>query len=414
MDGVVYDLCIVGAGLIGSAAARHATIISPAAKICLIGPKEPVNLAENPERTICSSHYDEGRLVKTMRSDSVWAVLDNRSISRYEGIQQQTGTRFFTDVGFMMISLKEGHKYTSVMKDIAVRFGKKFDILDKTELTERYDYLSMRPNDEAILELKHAGYVSGRKQVLAQQTAARQQGCVIIDDIINHVIECNQSTVSNVMKLTTDKGHTIRARKVLLTTGAFTSFRHLLPPGKELDVTLYSKTQAFAELTPEDAKRLTDMPTIARKYTKEGKHDLYMLPPIKYPNGKYYLKIGHGAKFNTVLNTEKEVADWFRTEGHASAHKPLLDMMFDIVKGVKPVSTHGGSCVITTTPTGHVYCDMVTPTLGVAVGGNGGGASAADEIGNMAARMMIAGKWDHDLSPDSFRVKFKNKASSLQ
>ena len=36
----MYDLCIVGAGLIGSAAARHASQIH-GKKICVIGPTEP-------------------------------------------------------------------------------------------------------------------------------------------------------------------------------------------------------------------------------------------------------------------------------------------------------------------------------------------------------------------------------------
>jgi flavin-dependent dehydrogenase len=34
----IYDLCVVGAGLIGSAAARHA---SQGGRVCLVGPKEP-------------------------------------------------------------------------------------------------------------------------------------------------------------------------------------------------------------------------------------------------------------------------------------------------------------------------------------------------------------------------------------
>ena len=37
---VVYDVCVVGAGMIGSAAARHVSK-SPGLKVCLIGPKEP-------------------------------------------------------------------------------------------------------------------------------------------------------------------------------------------------------------------------------------------------------------------------------------------------------------------------------------------------------------------------------------
>jgi L-2-hydroxyglutarate oxidase LhgO len=37
----VYDLCIIGAGLIGSSAAKHASKIHPNLKIALIGPPEP-------------------------------------------------------------------------------------------------------------------------------------------------------------------------------------------------------------------------------------------------------------------------------------------------------------------------------------------------------------------------------------
>ena len=36
----VYDLCIVGAGMFGSAAARHASS-NVGVKICLVGPEEP-------------------------------------------------------------------------------------------------------------------------------------------------------------------------------------------------------------------------------------------------------------------------------------------------------------------------------------------------------------------------------------
>jgi len=37
----MFDLCIIGAGLIGSSCAKHAVKISPRLKIALIGPPEP-------------------------------------------------------------------------------------------------------------------------------------------------------------------------------------------------------------------------------------------------------------------------------------------------------------------------------------------------------------------------------------
>ena len=37
----MYDICVVGAGLIGSAAARHLVENYPSLKVLLIGPGEP-------------------------------------------------------------------------------------------------------------------------------------------------------------------------------------------------------------------------------------------------------------------------------------------------------------------------------------------------------------------------------------
>jgi L-2-hydroxyglutarate oxidase LhgO len=37
----MFDLCIIGAGLIGSSCAKHASKINPDLKIGLIGPPEP-------------------------------------------------------------------------------------------------------------------------------------------------------------------------------------------------------------------------------------------------------------------------------------------------------------------------------------------------------------------------------------
>ena len=37
---IVYDICVVGAGLVGSATAYHASA-KPGLKVCLIGPQEP-------------------------------------------------------------------------------------------------------------------------------------------------------------------------------------------------------------------------------------------------------------------------------------------------------------------------------------------------------------------------------------
>lgn len=36
-----YDYCVVGAGMIGSAAAKHIQLLNPSCKVLLVGPAEP-------------------------------------------------------------------------------------------------------------------------------------------------------------------------------------------------------------------------------------------------------------------------------------------------------------------------------------------------------------------------------------
>ncbi|XP_077989363.1 N-methyl-L-tryptophan oxidase-like [Glandiceps talaboti] len=402
-----YDICIVGAGMIGSAAARHVTLISPSLKVCLIGPKEPKE-RHGVHHGIFGAHYDEGRITRSLDPDPIWAELGQRSIARYRDLEQRTGVQFFREVGQMSVSAK-GDAYIENVKRNTQTMKLEASVLDKEGVQNIYPFLSINPDDEAVLQSKDAGHVSPRAQIVAQQTAAHLQGCDIIDDVVDQVTETNQSDGSKCMKAITAKGQVILAGRILLTTGAFTGFRNLLPKGKELDVTLLTQTVALIEVTSDDAKRLKDMPCLIVKHNEGTKYDGYILPPIKYPNGKYYLKVGHGNDFERELHTAAEVADWYKTDGDKFVHQPLLDKIFHFVKGVQAVSTHGDCCVTTHTPTDQIYCDMITPTLGITTGGNGYAAKSADEIGRMAARMIIAGCWDHDLPRDNFRVRFKVK-----
>jgi len=70
---------------------------------------------------------------------------------------------------------------------------------------------------------------------------------------------------------------------------------------------------------------------------------------------------------------------------------------------LKPVSVHYDNCVTTHTPSCRPYIDLLTPTLGVALGGNGYAAKSSDEIGRIAADLLVNGEWSHDLARDAFR-----------
>ncbi|KAI8486572.1 hypothetical protein Bbelb_358070 [Branchiostoma belcheri] len=133
----------------------------------------------------------------------------------------------------------------------------------------------------------------------------------------------------------------------------------------------------------------------------------HILPPIRYLDGKYYLKIGHGGRWEALLHSEEQVRDWFLSGGDPDAIRVMAAALMELVTGtcahvtgVKPLSIHGDACVTVKTPTEQLYVAMVTPSLGVALGGNGWAAKSCDEIGRMAAKMILKGQWDHDLPGD--------------
>jgi sarcosine oxidase/L-pipecolate oxidase len=71
---------------------------------------------------------------------------------------------------------------------------------------------------------------------------------------------------------------------------------------------------------------------------------------------------------------------------------------------VKLLSYHSKCCVMSLTTTYRPFIDLVSPKLGVAIGGNGYAAKSCDEIGRLAASLLITGKWTDDLPHDVFQL----------
>lgn len=88
-------------------------------------------------------------------------------------------------------------------------------------------------------------------------------------------------------------------------------------------------------------------------------------------------------------------------------------LMWTIFIGIQLLSHQGDCCVIVKTPSDRPYIDHIHSQLGVALGGNGTAAKSSDEIGRIAAVMMMKNIWDSTLNKELFNVKFKKDASKL-
>jgi sarcosine oxidase len=156
---------------------------------------------------------------------------------------------------------------------------------------------------------------------------------------------------------------------------------------------------------------LQGMPSIVYHPHAEAER-CYILPPIRYPDGTYYVKIG-GGPLDHVLPSLADLVAWFRSPGDAQEARHLAEILRNIIPQLRPVSLHTESCVTSYTRTGYPYADMLPGgRIGVLTGGNGSAAKSADEIGRMGAEMMRAGQWAYDLDAAHFRAHFTGDGSS--
>ena len=63
----------------------------------------------------------------------------------------------------------------------------------------------------------------------------------------------------------------------------------------------------------------------------------YILPPVKYADGSYYLKLGHsGNIFEEVFETGEQMSDWYNNgKGDEKAVEQLSCFIKKIVEGKK-------------------------------------------------------------------------------
>jgi glycine/D-amino acid oxidase-like deaminating enzyme len=395
--GVDFKYIIVGRGMMGAAAARHLARLTDG--VAVIGPDEPAD--RKTHAGVFASHYDEGRITRTIDPDRDWALLAKRSIERYAEIERDSGISFYTAAGCLVVGpARGGHDgYVERTAAAAASLGAETTLLDDAGLARRFPFFAFSDGSEGVHEAKGAGYISPRNLVRAQSVAAERAGASVIRDIAVAIREGGGAVA-----VETAGGTTYRAEKVLLAAGGFSIGENLLP--KPVDLTVYARTIAFYEIDEAAAEAFAGMPSLI-VHGADGIDDFYMLPPIRYPDGKIYLKIG-GDPDDVSLDQEPELRSWFKTDGRESVRQHLTRLISRVVPDLKPVSTSSGSCVVSFTPSGYPMIGYTSsPRIGALTGGCGTAAKSSDEIGRLGAELLLEGRINEQGYATDFKPYFR-------
>jgi glycine/D-amino acid oxidase-like deaminating enzyme len=377
-----FRFIVVGRGMMGAAAARH--LARQTDGIAVIGPDEPEDRKHH--QGVFASHYDEGRITRTIDPDANWALLANRSIARYGEIEEESGIRFYAEVGCLVVGPERGGTdgYIEDVVRAAGRLNIGPDILGDDDLRSRFPFFAVPSGSEGVHERHGAGHISPRRLVKAQSLLAENAGARVIKDTVISIRD-----EGGLAAVTTSEGNTYRAEKVLLAAGGFSIAENLLP--KPVDMKVCARTVAFFELDEADARSLAAMPSLIAK-ARDDVDSIYLLPPIRYPDGRYYLKIG-GDPDDLGLDRESELRAWFRTDGRETVREHLTKMIERLVPGLLPISTSSSSCITSYPPTDYPMISYTaSPRIAVLTGGCGMAAKSSDEIGRLGAELILEGR----------------------
>lgn len=385
-----FDVVVIGAGMWGSACKRH--LVEMGAKVALVGPAEPDHPAIHGG--VFASHYDQARITRRLASHLDWSRAAAASMDRYADIEALGGLPFFHQVGALMAGPETGTGSDHILgtKVVAEREGTDHIALRGASLRAQFQYFEF---PDGILGLFEAGggWINPRAHVVAEINAARANGVTLVRDEVVDVQENSDGVIVRCAG-----GEELQAERVVVACGAFSKATGLLPEPVPLKV--YARTIAFVEIDDAEADRLKDMPSVVY-FFPNGEGDCYILPPVRYPNGKTYLKIG-GDPNDIELTTVAEMKEWFRGGGDPKAGSYMAEQLFKLMPELASQGVTFGSCATSFTPRDNPLIYGQSERVFALTGGNGAGAKCADEIGRLGA-LKVLGK---SLPENTYQTNF--------
>ncbi|MEM9604056.1 MAG: FAD-binding oxidoreductase [Pseudomonadota bacterium] len=380
----MYKIVVVGRGLIGSAAARH--LAETTDGIACVGPDEPASRA--PHNGVFASHYDEGRMTRNVDPEREWAITARCSIARYRDIEARSGIPFYTPAGYLGLGIGPlGKRYNARCAATGESEGAAVEHLNGEEVRARFPYLAVPEDVDGLVELGGAGHISPRRLVQAQTRLAESAGATVVRQAARAV-----RLVSNGVEVELWDGSSLMTERALVATGAFTGCCGL--SATNLGLTVFGRTTVLVRIEGRAASTLEGMPTMID--TAIG---AYILPPIRYPDGHHYLKLGVGSEDNPTFTALEDLQQWFKSAGSEreralfTAH---LKMRFPVLRD--SAHWHTDTCAVTRTSTGLPVVDTLhNGRITVAVGGCGKGAKGSDEWGRIAAGVVRGVPWSSDV-----------------
>ncbi len=393
---MIYESIIIGRGLIGTAAAKY---ISRSQKnVALIGPDEATALEQG---IVFASHYDRARIQRIVGKDSIETLLNLQSAQQHSELEEESGINYHVGDGCLLVTPDGSGDYLKHYKEEAKKFDVDFQIFNNaSELKNFNANLHFPDSAKGIYEPAPSGHINPRLLIKAQSEVFKRNGGKIYNNTVSDVLFEN-----DVIKITCINEQTFYTKKVLLAPGSFVNFMNLLK--KKLLLKVKSETTIWVKVEEEEALRLSSLPPLLYKINEPEVQDIYLIRPLKYPDGNFYLKMGANIPTDIYFKNLAEIQEWFKNGNKKDNHSVLEKVLKSILPGIAIEEVHEQRCIVCYTQHNKPYIGAIGNGLFVATGGNGYAAMSSDTLGKIGASVLIQNKFPVGFSSEDFKPIFE-------
>ncbi len=364
--------------------------------VAMLGPTEA--MAEDSVSVPKASHYDVGRVTRIADPDPFWSGVAKRSIARYRMLEEATGQKIFNETGFMWADRDES-RVTETLETTR-NAGGKMSRLPHSEVVRRFPYFNIERNVSILYQDGDGGTINPRAYVAAMTDRAIQLGADLIDGYARNI-----ETTSDGVQVKMSNGEKVTAGRAMIATGAYAAFDGLSSVSVPLKTNKH--TLVLVEVSEATAKgEFAEMPSLMSQ-PHEDRIGTFTLPPLQYPDGKFYMKIGIEDSRPPVGNMD-ELNAWFRSGDDPELNSQLVQELTTLMPSLDTSKWDWLACVTTDTPDRRPVIGLIEDgKICLQVGGNGYSAKSGDALGELGASLLLEQKWPGpvpaiELAPDRF------------
>jgi glycine/D-amino acid oxidase-like deaminating enzyme len=373
-----FDITVIGKGLAGSATAKYLAAANQ--QVAIIGPDEPTNYST---AQVFASHYDQARVQRLIGVDDVWTKLNVDSTKQYSAIETATGINFHHGVGCLYVNPYGADSYLNKAPALAATYQLPYQMFTcASTLKHQFADYHFPAASMGMLETAPAGFINPLKLIEAQLQIFKQHQGEVFTETIVHV-----EFVNNKFHAKSETGKTFVSNKIVVAAGSFTNYQHLI--SQQLAIKTKSEVVLLAQVNETEAIRLSTLPSLLYEINTPQYEGVYLIQPVKYPDGNYYLKLGCNMPEDIFFTDLQQIQHWFSNGDTTIFEQKLQQILHSIMPALMPIAYQTKKCIISRTATKRPYIgETKQKGLYIALGCNGYSAMCADAIGNIAAHVV--------------------------